>query len=299
LPHPWPFALALAVTTFVLVMLGSLSARYATIAGGTLILAVYTMIGTDQPRPPASPFTEPLHLLAGAAWYGVLSLVWSVLSPQLAVRHALARAFDALGDYLETKAALFTPVRGIDRDGLLLTLAMRNEHVVEALNDTRIVLIDCIGMRRPRGATAARLQLYLKAQDIHERVSSSHYPYTELAEAFYHSDVLFRCEHVLRLQARQCREQAEALRLRRPAVSTDLPAARNDLRHAIHTLRAVVQPSCEPLLRSLEALLRKMSAIESLLQTNNHPRCWMAKTAPCRIRARKTCATPGDASRCS
>ncbi len=100
------------------------------------------------------------------------------------MRHALARVFDALADYLEGKAALFTPVHGIDRDALLLMLAMQNERVVEALNDTRIVLIDRIGMRRPRGATAARLQLYFKAQDIHERISSSHHPYAALAEAF-------------------------------------------------------------------------------------------------------------------
>ena len=272
LPHALPFALALGLMTFALVMLGSISARYATIAGGTLLLAVYTMIGTDQPHPPTFLFIEPLQLLAGAAWYGALSLLWSVLSPQLAVRHALARVFDALGDYLETKAALFTPVHGIDRDALLLTLAMQNEQVVEALNDTRIVLIDRIGMRRPRGATAARLQLYFKAQDIHERVSSSHYPHVELAEAFYHSDVLFRCEHILRLQARQCHEQAQALRLRTaPTTTTDLRAAQNDLRHAIHAQRHTAHASSEQLLRSLDALLRNIAAIQSLLENEHMP----------------------------
>lgn len=272
LPHALPFAVALGLMTFALVMLGSISACYATIAGGTLILAVYTMIGTDQPHPPADPFTEPLHLLAGAAWYGSLSLLWSVFSPQLVVRHALARVFDALGDYLETKAALFTPVHGTDRDALLLTLAMQNEQVVEALNDTRIVLIDRIGMRRPRGVTAARLQLYFKAQDIHERVSSSHYPYAELAEAFYHSDVLFRCEHMLRLQARQCRKQAQALRLRIKAATTiDLRAAQNDLREAIRAQRHAAYAPSEPLLRSLDALLRNLTAIQSLLENESTP----------------------------
>ncbi|MFC3651001.1 YccS family putative transporter [Dyella humi] len=272
LPRALPFALALGLMTFALVMLGSISARYATIAGGTLLLAVYTMIGTDQPHPPMFLFIEPLQLLAGAAWYGALSLLWSVLSPQLAVRHALARVFDALGDYLETKASLFTPVHGIDRDALLLTLAMQNEQVVEALNDTRIVLIDRIGMRRPRGATAARLQLYFKAQDIHERVSSSHYPHAELAEAFYHSDVLFRCEHILRLQARQCHEQAQALRLRTaPTTTTDLRAAQNDLRHAIHAQRHTAHAPSEQLLRSLDALLRNIAAIQSLLENEHTP----------------------------
>jgi len=272
LPRTLQFTLTLGLMTFVLVMLGSISARYATIAGGTLILAVYTMIGTDQPHPPTSFFIEPLQLLAGAAWYGALSLVWSVLSPQLAVRHALARVFDALGDYLETKAALFTPVQGIDREALLLTMAMQNEHVVEALNDTRIVLIDRIGMRRPRGATAARLQLYFKAQDIHERVSSSHHPYAALAEAFYHTDVLFRCEHILRLQARQCHEQAQALRLRiAPAATTDLRAAQNDLRNAINTLHHTPPVPAEHLLRSLDALLRNIAAIQALLENDHAP----------------------------
>jgi YccS/YhfK family integral membrane protein len=272
LPRTLPFTLTLGLMTFVLVMLGSISARYATIAGGTLILAVYTMVGTDQPHASPTFFAEPLQMLAGAAWYGALSLLWSVLSPQLAVRHALARVFDALGDYLETKAALFTPVHGIDRDALLLTLAMQNEQVVDALNDTRIVLIDRIGMRRPRGATAARLQLYFKAQDIHERVSSSHYPYAALAEAFYHTDVLFRCEHILRLQARQCREQAQALRLRTsPATTTDMRAAQNDLRNAIHTLRHQSPAPAEHLLRSLDALLRNMAAIQALLENDHAP----------------------------
>ena len=273
LPHPVAFACALPLMTFLLVMLGAVSARYATIAGATLILAVYTMIGADQPRgPPMDLWVTLMPLLTGAAWYGMLSLLWSMLSPQLAVRHALARVFDALADYLEGKAALFTPVHGMDRDAMLLSLAMQNEHVVEALNDTRIVLIDRIGMRRPRGATAARLQLYFKAQDIHERISSSHHPYAALAAAFYHSDVLFRCEHMLRLEADQCRRHSEALRLRvTPTSSVDLSAAQKDLRASIDALRRDTPAPPELLLRSLEALLRNITAIQTLLEDETPP----------------------------
>jgi YccS/YhfK family integral membrane protein len=271
LPYPLAFAFALPLMTFTLVMLGAISARYATVAGGTLILAVYTMIGADQPTPSTDMLSEPFQMLSGATWYGVLSLLWAMLSPQLAVRHALARVFDALADYMEGKAELFTPVHGVDREALLLSLAMQNEQVVEALNDTRIVLIDRIGMRRPRGATAARLQLYFQAQDIHERVSSAHYPYAALAEAFYHSDVLFRCEHILRLQARHCRRHADALRLRATfTVETDMRAAQSDLRAAIDALRKDT-PAPDLLLRSLDALLRNISAIQALLENETPP----------------------------
>lgn len=266
LPYPPLFALGLPLATFGLVMLGAVSGRYATIAGATLLLSVYTMIGTDAETHPGS-LREPALLLAGAAWYGVLSLLWSALSPQQAVRHALARTFDALADYLEEKAALFAPVHGVDREGLQPGLAMRNEKVVQALNETRLVLIDRIGPRRPRGSTAARLRLYFTAQDIHERVSSSHYPYYDaLAEAFFHSDVLFRCEHLLRLHAGLCRRRAEALRQRVPLKGDNgAGAALDDVRTSLHVLHRQAQPPAAHLLRSLDALVRNMSVIQQLL----------------------------------
>ncbi|MCW8806590.1 MAG: YccS family putative transporter [Rhodanobacter sp.] len=266
---PWPllFAMALPLATFALVMLGAASGRYATIAGATLLLSVYTMIGSDLPgRVSPALLQLPLHLLLGAAWYGALSLVWSALAPQLAIRLTLARLFDALADYLEAKAALFAPLPGLDRDALQLALARQNEQVVRALNDTRLMLIDRIGPRRPRGATAAKLQLYFVAQDIHERVSSSHYPYDALAAAFFHSDVLFRCEHLLRLQARDCRGRAEALRLQVAApAGAAADTALDDVRKAIAALREQAAPPAQALLHSLDALLRNMTAIQTQL----------------------------------
>ncbi len=266
-PHPLLFAIGLTVSTFVLVMLGAASDRYATVAGATLLLAVYTMIGADTAGPtPAHPWHQPLALLAGAAWYGVLSLAWSVLAPQQAVRQSLARLYEALADLLEAKAALFTPVHGVNREALQLTLATRNERVVETLNDSRLLLIDRIGARRPRGASAVRLQLYFLAQDIHERISSAHYPYDALAEALFHSDVLFRCEHLLRLQATACRQRAASLRLRVQAEPVGGSSeALDDLLAAIDTVRLQVHPPPAHVQRSIEALARNLSAIQHQL----------------------------------
>lgn len=266
MPHPVLFALGLPLATFGLVMLGAASHRYATIAGATLLLSVYTMIGAEA-AVRGGPLREAALLLIGAAWYGVLSLLWSALSPQQAVRHALARTFDALAGYLEGKAALFAPLPGLDREAMQLDLAMRNEKVVAALNETRLILIDRIGPRRPSGPTAERLKQYFAAQDIHERVSSSHYPYGALAEAFFHSDVLFRCEHLLRRHATLCRRRAGTLRLRTPwRTDPDARAALDDVRAAIDALRAQAAPPAAHLLRSLDALLRNMEAIQSLLE---------------------------------
>jgi len=267
-PYPALFAIGLPLSTFALVMLGAASERYATVAGATLLLAVYTMIGADTAN--SGPWWyQPVLLLVGAAWYGVLSLLWSVLAPQQAVRLSLARLFDALADYLEGKAALFTPVHGVDREAMQWSLAMQNERVVEALNDTRLMLVDRIGARRPRGATATRLHMYFLAQDIHERISSAHYPYDALAEALFHSDVLFRCEHLLRLEARTCRQRADAMRLQTtPTTNTQSEASLHDLQDALVTLREQPHPPEAHLLRALEALVRNLAAIQQQLATD-------------------------------
>jgi YccS/YhfK family integral membrane protein len=267
MPWPWLFALGLPLATFGLVMLGAASARYGTIAGGTLILSVYTMIGVDAAGgTPAGFWHEPALLLAGAAWYGVLSLLWSAISPQRAVRHALARVFDELGAYLDCKAALFEPVRGIDREGRELALAMQNERVVEAMNATRLVLIDRIGGRRPRGATARRLRLYFMVQDIHERVSSAHYPYQALTDALFHHDTMFRCQRLLGLEAGLCRQRADGLRLRTAMTDDPAPmAALDDLAESIDYLRRQANPPAPHLLRSLEALLDNVGTIQAQL----------------------------------
>ncbi|MDR3448016.1 MULTISPECIES: YccS family putative transporter [unclassified Dyella] len=264
-PYPLLFAVGLPLSTFALVMLGAASERYATVAGATLLLAVYTMICADQAR--IGPWWyQPSLLLAGAAWYGVLSLLWSLLAPQQAVRLSLARLFDALADYLEGKAALFTPVHGVDREAMQWSQAMQNERVVEAMNDTRLMLVDRIGARRPRGQTAERLQLYFLAQDIHERISSAHYPYDALAESLFHSDVLFRCEHLLRLEAGTCRQRADAMRLRtHPRTNADSEASVRDLQDALIALREQAHPPAAHLLRSVDALVRNLTAIQQRL----------------------------------
>jgi len=207
-----------------------------------------------------------LAILAGAAWYGLLSLIWSALAPQRAVRHALARLFESLGGLIDAKAALFEPVHGLDRDALEVEFSKRNLRTVEALTGARIALIDRIGRRQPRGRSAARLAMFFVAQDIHERISSSHYPYDELAEALYHSDLMFRFGRLLRLQAIACRERADAIRRVAPLKSIALPrAALDDLREAMAYRRRSDLPD-EAIDDALSALMANMERLQAAIE---------------------------------
>ncbi|RAP56442.1 YccS family putative transporter [Oleiagrimonas sp. MCCC 1A03011] len=254
---PLAFAAALTLGSFLLVMLGAASPRYATIASATLLLAVYTMIGMDQPGANALPiWHEPLLLVAGAAWYGLFAMGWSVLFVQHPVRQTLARLYATLGDYLDAKAQLFEPMRDLPVPTLRARLAQINGDVVEALNGCRLTLIDRLDRRRPHAALERSLSLYLAAQDIHERASSSHYPYQELAQAFFHSDVMFRAQRVMRGLAQACRQRAADERVGAAfRWSDELDESIRELREAVTRHRAGPESAPPELLQALDRLI--------------------------------------------
>ncbi len=204
-PYPWLFVCSLALASFCLTMLGALGERYGAIAYGTLILSVYTMIGVDQRGGEVLDFWhEPMLLVAGAAWYGLLSVVWQMLFSNQPVQQALARLFRELGQYLKLKSTLFEPIRTLNVEARRLELAQQNGKVVAALNATKEIILHRVGSGRPGSKVSRYPKLYFIAQDIHERASSSHYPYNSLTDAFFHSDVLFRCQRLLRQQGSAC-----------------------------------------------------------------------------------------------
>lgn len=271
-PYPWLFVSALALSSFALTMLGALGERFATLGWATLILAIYSMIGVEQRGGMAGLWLEPLLLVAGAAWYGVLSVIWNALFANQPVQHSLARLFRELSKYLKLKAALFEPLRQLDVEARRLALAKQNGQVVAALNATKEIILHRVGSGRPGPKVSRYLKLYFLAQDIHERASSSHYPYNELAEAFFHSDVLFRCQRLLRLHGEACQRLAQAIELRQPFEYRELcTQALEDLRASLEHVRIQSNPAWRHLLRSLNALTGNLAALDRLLGNASNP----------------------------
>jgi len=272
-PYPWIFAIALALASFCLTMLGALGERYGAIASATLILSVYTMIGVDQRGGAVTDFWhEPLLLVAGAAWYGVLSVLWQALFSNQPVQQSLARLFRELGRYLKLKSSLFEPIRQLDVEARRLELAQQNGRVVAALNAAKEIILHRVGNGRPGSKVSRYLKLYFLAQDIHERASSSHYPYNALAEAFFHSDVLFRCQRLLRQQGKACQTLGESIQLRQPFIYDDSFAeALGDLNASLEHLRIQSNPAWRGLLRSLRALAANLSTLDRLLGDASNP----------------------------
>lgn len=200
-----PLAMA---STFVLVMLGAIGQRYSTIAFGTLVVGVYTALTY-------SPDSDWLHnllmILTGATAYGVVAMVVHLLFPNRIVQENLAKSFEALHAYLLAKSAYFDP----DDDNLAtkqLALAQANAQVMQAFDQTRVSLFYRLQGHNRQARTQRMLRFYFTAQDILERASSSHYQYHELFQQLSNSDLMFRFQRVLELQASACLKIAYALR---------------------------------------------------------------------------------------
>ncbi|OBU44687.1 YccS family putative transporter [Photobacterium damselae] len=267
--YPILFALGLFSSTFGFIMLGAMGPRYASIAFASLLLAVYTMLGADSS---VNLWYQPMLLLGGAFWYGLLSLTWHILWPNQPVQQNLAHVFSQLATYLDSKSQLFEPIADLQPQPLRLDAAHNNAKVVAALNGAKATLLHRARRGQPHTTGDRFLKIYFMAQDIHERVSSSHYRYQDLAATFQRSDVLFRFQRLLRAQAMACRGIAKALAIGKPYQHLEITEKTLDeLRESINYLKAQNNPQWRLLLTQLDYLFSNLATVERQLANISNP----------------------------
>lgn len=252
-PAPLLQALVLGAAALVLTLVGALGERYRAVALGVLVFAIYIAMLGRQGRTDRAL----VLLLLGATWYGVVSVLWAALLPRATLRHRMSRLYALLGEQLRLKAQLLEPVRDVDLAGRRMALALHNGRVVLALTATKESLFSRLpegGGPRPVWLQLAMRQ-YLAAQDIHERVNSSHEDYGLLAESLFHSDVLYRCQRVLTQLGAQLLKFAEAIAARgRPFHTGSTARAIEDMQAAIAHLLAGPLPQRPEAARALGAV---------------------------------------------
>ncbi|MCT8346985.1 TIGR01666 family membrane protein [Photorhabdus temperata] len=207
-PYPWLFTIGLALSTCSFILLGALGQHYATIAFGALLIAIYTMLGAS-----IFPlwYQQPLLLLTGAIWYNLLTLTGHLLFPIRPLQDNLARCYQQLSAYLDAKANLFDPDIEEGYQQSVVNVAMANGDLVNTLNQAKASLLTRLKGDRGQRGTRQTLHYYFIAQDIHERASSSHVQYQNLRSIFRYSDVLFRFQRLLAMQARACEQVAQSI----------------------------------------------------------------------------------------
>ncbi|MDC0609444.1 YccS family putative transporter [Vibrio sp.] len=267
--YPILFAIGLFSSTFGFIMLGAIGPRYASIAFGSLLIAVYTMLGAKM-----SPnfWFQPVLLLTGAAWYYLLSFAWAVFFPRRPIQQSLSDVFNNISNYIEMKSELFHPTEQMELQPYRISEANLNASTVMALNHCKATLVARSKRGVIRSSNDKYLKVYFLAQDIHERVTSSHYRYQDLAQQFLHSDILFRFKFLMLEQAKACRHIAEDLKLGRTYEHTDATSqALKELQDSMAYLKSQHNPQLKPLLNQLGYLFNNLSTVERLLNNISKP----------------------------
>jgi len=263
-PWPWLFAIGLVSSTCGFILLGGLGQRYATIAFGALLIAVYTMLGISLFE---QWYQQPLLLLAGAVWFNFLTLVGHLVFPVRALQDNLSRSYGQLAHYLELKSRLFDPDIEDESQAPLYDLALANGQLVATLNQTKATLLTRLRGDRGQRSTRQSLHYYFAAQDIHERASSSHIQYQTLREHFRYSDVMFRFQRLLSMQSQACDRLSHAILLRTPYQhDSRFERAFTHLDAALDRIRASGVTSADHL-KALGFLLDNLRAIDAQLAT--------------------------------
>lgn len=208
-PYPVLFAIGLIISCIGWILLGSLGRRYATISYGCLVISVYSMLGVHLFD---HWYNQPLLLVAGAVWYGVISTISFLLFPVRQVQDKLSQCYSALGDFLFAKSALFDVDMTSDSyQQSMIDLSLENGKLVGIFNEMKTALLTRLKGDRGQRDTRRSLHYYFAAQDIHERVDSAHIDYQKLAKIFEHSDILFRFQRILTIQGKACKDLGESI----------------------------------------------------------------------------------------
>jgi uncharacterized membrane protein (TIGR01666 family) len=263
--YPWPllFGIGLMVSTSGFILLGGLGQRYATIAFGALLIAIYTMLGISLYD---HWYQQPILLLAGAIWYNLLTLSGHLIFPIRPLQDNLARCYESLARYLEVKATLFDPDIEEESQAPMLELAMANSQLVTTLNQTKGSLLTRLRGDRGQRGTRRTLHYYFVAQDIHERASSSHIQYQALRDKFRYSDIMFRFQRLLSLQSQACLQLSRSVLLRvKYQHDPRFERAFTHLEAAIERLKT--DPALASELKALGYLVSNLRAIDAQLAT--------------------------------
>ena len=207
LSRPLAYIIAMLLMTFTFTFMGAVGLRYRTIAFGALVVAIYTTLAYNTALP---WYANPLLILLGTLLYGGCTLLVQILLPHRQVQEDMATAYAALADYIDAKACFFDPDDD-DYRARQTRLALANTALIQAFNRCRSTLFYRLRGQHRHPRTTRMLRYYFAAQDIHERISSAHVDYRELANALKNSDLIFRLWRLVEWQGQACRNVATAL----------------------------------------------------------------------------------------
>ncbi|PJE80161.1 Inner membrane protein YccS [invertebrate metagenome] len=212
MPYPILLAVALVAVVVFCFVVSSLDSRYGMLGFSGILLTVYTLMISSNIHT-VNFWQEPLLLTAGAVWYGLVSLVGSLLFPYKSLHEQLSQTFFALSRYLEAKSVFFPEQK--DYTQIRHRLALLSVQLVQACHTGKELLNRRITKTSPdevRQLTA----LYGLAMKLHERSAYSNFPHSVMNKQLQQTTLLEGFQECLVKLSYSCEQLAVAVLTRRP-----------------------------------------------------------------------------------
>ncbi|GIC78924.1 YccS family putative transporter [Moritella sp. F3] len=214
-PYPLLFLLGSCLFSFAIIILGSLGKRYVTISFATLMIAVYTMLSLSHDAESATTLSShdfnpsSLLLIAGAGWYFIISTVLLKVTLYNPIRERLADIYFSLGLYQQEKSKFFSQTK-YDHKTIRHTLSTLNINIVNAMSECRTNIDYHVGEKDISHELQHLIHLYQEAQELHEKMTSSHFHYGSLKRNLNNDLIIAGFEQVLKQLASACTQRGHA-----------------------------------------------------------------------------------------
>lgn len=175
LPFPTYFAVYIFIAAFSMTIAGGLNSRMQGVTFGTLLIFVYTMLGTNNAE---KWYYQPVLLTVGASCYSIVSILLLHYRPFRMLQEQLAQGFHFLADYIDLKASLF-PSNPQVQILIRNQLAQKNIQLSQQIETCKNNLYSYSEESGPE--TLSTVNIYYRKwfllQEMQERAISSHEQY--------------------------------------------------------------------------------------------------------------------------
>lgn len=186
-PYPLFFGIGLFASAFTFIFIGGMGERYRGVSFATLLVSIYAMLGTNYNL---VWYVQPILLTAGAACYGIISLILLLGKPWRPLQEQLAMGYKQLSKYLEIKSKFF-PSEDFEQVVLRNKLAQKNTDVVQTLESINTVFRNYNYILKSKNSELGKYSNYfLLLQQLHERATSSHQSYDILTQKTKNQEII-------------------------------------------------------------------------------------------------------------
>ena len=217
--QPVLLGILIAILCFSLSIIGIYGNRVNAIGFAGLMVMVLTM---DHHDTGWRIFLNSLYLVAGGAWYMLLSLLLFRMRPYLITQQALGDCIVSIGDYLKTRSWFYN--ENVDYEKTYKSLMQIQEEIHEKQDRLREMIFKSRSVVKQSTIQGRRLLvIFIESIDLFEKATGTVYNYESMHRRFDGTDILPRFQDMIVKMSEELHEIGLAIQAgRRSKLSKDM-----------------------------------------------------------------------------